>query len=233
MHLNERWRFYYRFLNGDKDTFHMAWRMTGQPYARPARPLSLLPPCGQPKWPVYWGPVLAQPDFEGQLLFQHRSSPKWVLFGNNPHYPRFRYENECLGFLQELAELWDGRMSTAVPSLPETHSPHSRWFRYVRLSCDEKLLEFLPNGRIGNGSTRFERLWRLLRRHANTALHILGEGFLTCRLLRQSDGVWRGPWEHFEQNPVELFPLPGAANDSRIWRNPRSWLSWRPLAGSW
>ena len=69
MHLNERWQFYYRFLDGDKDTFHMAWRMTGQPYACPARPPSLLPPCGQPKWPVYWGTGAGTVGFRRSVAF--------------------------------------------------------------------------------------------------------------------------------------------------------------------
>ena len=32
MHMNENSDFYYRYTGGDRDTFHMAWRMAGQEY---------------------------------------------------------------------------------------------------------------------------------------------------------------------------------------------------------
>jgi hypothetical protein len=227
MHMNENSHFYYRFLYGDKDTFHMAWRMTGQPYARPANSVRLLSPYRQPEWPMYWGPVLAQTDFQGRRFFQHKNFPKWILFGYNPHYPLFQYENECLKFLDDLAGCWNGRVSTPPPPLPEDRAPHSRWFRYVRISADERLLEFLPDGRVGHGNARCERNWRIVRQHGNPVLQIHGDGFLSCELRMQSDGIWRGPWNYFERNPVELVPIDGAPLSGNSWLPARLSQFWR------
>jgi hypothetical protein len=207
MHMNEQADFYYRFLYGDKDTFHMALRMIGQPYGMISHPVRQIPAYRQAPWPEYWGSVMGHHDPEGTLVFQHKNFPKWVLFGFNPHYPQFRYENECLEFLTELASLWDGRVSTSQLKRKEPGSPESRWFRYLRLSCDEQLLEFLPDGRIGHGSGRVEKLWSLVHRDGRQRLEIWGEGFRSCILDLHSDGIWRGAWDHFERMPVELIPL--------------------------
>ncbi len=132
MHLNEHSDFYYRHVNGDKETFHMAWRMLSQVYAMtsyPARPL--------------YAP---------------------------------------------------GRAGDA-------------WFSYVRVGSDERLIALRADGSIAQGSRRCERAWRVVRDGERACVEVLGEGFVTCRLARDADGVWRGQWRHFERMPVELVPL--------------------------
>jgi len=42
MHFNEYSDFYYRYVHGDKETFHLAWRKLGRDYAMPARGLYAL-----------------------------------------------------------------------------------------------------------------------------------------------------------------------------------------------
>ena len=89
MHLNEHSDFYYDYVHGDKETFHMAWRMLGREYAmvpHPLRPLDR---------------TMCQHDFRGRRLFQHRNLAKWVV-GENPRIAEFRFEDLCLGFLREL-----------------------------------------------------------------------------------------------------------------------------------
>ena len=89
MHLNEHSDFYYDYVHGDKETFHMAWRMLGREYAmvpHPLRPLDR---------------TMCQHDFRGRRLFQHRNLAKWVL-GENPRIAGFRFEEVCLRFLDDL-----------------------------------------------------------------------------------------------------------------------------------
>lgn len=89
MHLNEHSEFYYQHIWGDKETFHMAWRMLNQPYAMTRhRPESL-------------SGAMCQHDFSGRRIFQHRNSAKWSLNGNQ-HVEGFKREKDCLGFLREL-----------------------------------------------------------------------------------------------------------------------------------
>ncbi len=94
---NEHSDFFYQYGHGDKETFHMAFRKLGRPYAMPSTPIHPLPG------------VMCQHDFKGRRLFQHRNLDKWTLDGRNRRIPGFLYEEECRGCLSRLRELWDGR----------------------------------------------------------------------------------------------------------------------------
>jgi hypothetical protein len=90
MHLNEHSDFYYEYVHGDKETFHMAWRMLGREYAmvpHALRPLDR---------------TMCQHDFRGRRVFQHRNLAKWVRGPGNSRIAGFRFEERCLGFLDEL-----------------------------------------------------------------------------------------------------------------------------------
>jgi glycosyltransferase involved in cell wall biosynthesis len=204
MHLNRHASFYYQHLYGDKDTFHMAWRMLGQAYSMIPYPVKCLSAEPGPVY-EYRGPVMQQHDFEGRVIFQHRNFPKWILLGENPRYPGFQYEHECLDFLRELAGRWKGRVSTGLLQPPQgSQSDQSLWFRYERVSSDERMLEFLPDGRIGHGNDLNERRWQLLEHGGAKVLDIFGDRLRTCRLKQDPSGIWRGHWHHYEQMPAEL-----------------------------
>jgi ADP-heptose:LPS heptosyltransferase len=96
---NEQSDFYYQHLLGDKETFHLAFRRLGQPFAMPKTPIHRL--VG----------TMCQHDFKGRRVFQHRNTDKWNLFFHNHRVPDFWYEEDCRGFVQELQTRWDGGMS--------------------------------------------------------------------------------------------------------------------------
>ena len=75
LHLNAHSDFYYCFIYGDKETFHLAWRRLGQEYAMPARGVARL------------RDTMCQHDFENQRLFQHRNLDKWRLHPRNTPVP--------------------------------------------------------------------------------------------------------------------------------------------------
>jgi ADP-heptose:LPS heptosyltransferase len=93
MHLNENSDFYYRYVHGDKDTFHLAWHMLEQAYAMVPHPIQTLEG------------TMCQHDFDGRRLFQHRNLPKWSIRNGNPRVNGFAFEQECLRFLGEFVEL--------------------------------------------------------------------------------------------------------------------------------
>ena len=76
VHLNQHASFYYQHVNGDKDTFHMAWRMLEQVYSMIPHPVGCLS-AERVGGFEYRGPVLQQHDFTGRVVFQHRNFPKW------------------------------------------------------------------------------------------------------------------------------------------------------------
>jgi hypothetical protein len=77
-------------------------------------------------------------------------------------------------------------------------------YHYHRIGHDERPLELLANGLIGDGGSSVEHHWEL-RNGGNVAcLTILGEYGEICRLQLEPDGAWRGAWTQFEKMPVEL-----------------------------
>lgn len=97
MHLNEHSDFYYNYVHGDKETFHMAWRMLGADFSMPARGVHGL------------SAAMCQHDFEGRRIFQHRNLAKWRVRGGNRRVEGFEFEETCLKLVNELASRWDDR----------------------------------------------------------------------------------------------------------------------------
>lgn len=199
MHFNEHSDFYYRHIYGDKDTFHMAWRMLGRPFGMTPHPVKRL-----------FG-TLCQHDFEGGLAFQHRNRVKWILRGRNPRIEGFRHEEACHGFLAELRTLWDGRVfhppprSAAACALEASLA--GRRYRYAILSAAERELDLLPGHRVGGSGDPDEQVWFIDEREGRPELVIGGDGRVSARLGHGADGLWRGRREILERAPVELAPV--------------------------
>lgn len=94
MWFNEHSDFWYRHVLGDKDTFHFAWHKLGTEYAMPDTPIQKLEG------------TMCQHDFEGQRVFQHRNTAKWVLpMEANKRVAGFAGETVCRTWLSELDAL--------------------------------------------------------------------------------------------------------------------------------
>ncbi len=96
---NEHSDFFYKHTYGDKETFHVAFRKLGRPYAFVPTPIHPLEG------------TMCQHDFAGRRIFQHRNTDKWNLFLRNKRVRGFLHEAECRGYVRQLQQLWDGRMS--------------------------------------------------------------------------------------------------------------------------
>jgi len=211
MHFNAEADFYYRYILGDKETFHLAWRILGAPFAMPGTPPE--PATGRFDSDATPDPAtiaLWQHDFDGRRLFLHRTGAKWTAFGRHQRIAGFALEDVCLDALAELRERWDGYLAPSplpVPLVPtaEGVSEH-RAFAYVRRGFEARPLELLPGGRVGAGARRAERYWRLEDTADGATLVLSSREEDTCRLDFEPDGVWRGRWLRFEQDPVELIP---------------------------
>jgi len=93
MHLNEHSDFYYQHVHGDKELFHMAWRMVQQQFATPGHPIYSIP---------Y---TMCQHDFDGRRIFQHRNRDKWKLGSANHRISGFELEENCIRHLDQLTRL--------------------------------------------------------------------------------------------------------------------------------
>ena len=103
---NENSDFYYAYVHGDKETFHLAFRKLGKSYSLvPKRIYSL-------------ERTMCQHDFQGRRIFQHRNCDKWDLLLSNKRIRGFEFENECRQYIAELQHAWDGGMSRVVRAKP-------------------------------------------------------------------------------------------------------------------
>jgi hypothetical protein len=87
---NEQSDFYYQYIHGDKETFHLAFRKMRQPYFLVPTPIHPLEA------------TMCQHDFKGRRIFQHRNLDKWDLDGRNRRIQDFWFESDCLAYLARL-----------------------------------------------------------------------------------------------------------------------------------
>lgn len=90
MWLNAHSDIVYKYIYGDKDTFHIAWRLLGMPYSQIPHEVVELP---------Y---TMCQHDFDGIRMFQHRGGDKWAVSGNRK-IEGFALEDDCIAYVQEFA----------------------------------------------------------------------------------------------------------------------------------
>lgn len=162
---------------------------------------------------------MCQHDFEGRRIFQHRNMDKWELDGSNRRVPDFQLEAECRRFLLELASQWNGEpfsISDPSPSARRLHQDVSgRWYSYHRVGFDRRDLQFLENGKIGDGTAACERRWCVEMAQDEPQLVISGEDGITCRLRRDAGGTFRGRWLLHEKMEIELVPLAASPTPTR------------------
>lgn len=204
--MNEHSDFWFDYIHGDKETFHMAWRKLGHSYAMPRRPIEALPG------------TMCQHDFEKKRVFQHRNFRKWRIDGDNPRTEGFVHEDKCLEFLEDLRQVWDGspqlRFNPDRASSTELEIASelaSGIWEYHRVGYDKRFMAFSHDGAITHGKAGCEQYWGLrLTPSGKAVLTIRGEHDSTATLIREDVECWRGEWLIGERMKVEI---------SRYWDN--------------
>ena len=107
---NEHADYYYGHVQGDKDTFYMAWRYMGRDFAMPSDD----PVCHR----VDGGGcgIIEQHDFDGQVVFQHRPHFKFAdvaercyrMEGIMARLVRAPFIARCLRYVQSMTSAWHG-----------------------------------------------------------------------------------------------------------------------------
>jgi FkbM family methyltransferase len=136
---------------------------------------------------------LPNPDATYLVPDEHRAqmAPYWQTIGYTGTYPTpDAAASEGLRLLQQ---------ETLTVTIPSNIAGH---YIYRRVGYDERPLELLPDGTIGEGAGGCEEYWTL----TGQVLAVHGKGRVTCRLEKDDDDVWRGRWIHDERMPIELVP---------------------------
>lgn len=192
--LNEHSDWYYRFLFGDKSTFHLGFRAASDSFAMPAKG------CRGT------GASLIQYDFQGRDLFNHGTQNKPTLRG----YKRpecLSHRAHCERHLAELRELWDGRLwSRTTDAATAAKLSGTRWV-YDRVGIGQRHLTLGPAGTITEGAAGREQTWTV--GDGPTLVVHGGDGKATM-ILTPLGNQWVGQWLEYERNDVVLTPA-GAA----------------------
>lgn len=93
MWMNENSDFYFKYVYGDKETFHIAFRRVEKSYSFVPTPIHRL------------DSTMCQHDFSARRIFQHRNMDKWNL-KRNKRIEGFWYEEECRSYLNKLRAVW-------------------------------------------------------------------------------------------------------------------------------
>lgn len=197
MYMNEYSDFFYHYIHGDKETFHMAWRKLNSEYAMPTRPIDQL------KY------TMCQHDFNGTRVFQHRNMAKWKL-NDNPDITGFLYQTECNNYISELRAAWKILLIAKLPI--ETIKLYNqlveqRFFQYTREGYDIRLIELLDNFEIGDGNARMEQSWMITLIGNKPFVEIKGALGTTCVLQHVSELTFKGSWLNFEKMPITLSAI--------------------------
>jgi hypothetical protein len=207
MHYNEYSDFYYQYIHGDKETFHMAFRRLEQVYSMPERGIHKL---------RY---TMCQHDFSGRRIFQHRNMAKWQLLTDNVRVSGFLFEEECRQYLTDLRKFWDGRSAEVRRFSKDGKTPRELnaakclcmgTFDYHRLNHDRRIMTFSDDGFVRIGAAEHEVFWDVYEFRGVLQLEIGSSSGPVCRFRESGDGNWMGKWLHFEKMPVELSLVKGA-----------------------
>jgi hypothetical protein len=187
--------FYFKLFYGDKEAFHFGWRFLGANYGQP----------GKPDWVNDC--IIAQKDFSGSWLFSHRAQSKFKMDKSHKITIDMPYESDTLELIDELNEIWKGGVWINYYPSSEEKSLADKTvgkYQYIRVGIDQRLLELLPDNKIGAGSARLEKHWHIFIRGEKKVLALHGESGLTA-LLEWNGKKWAGRWLDYEKCEVELI----------------------------
>ena len=208
-HYNDYSDFYYRYVHGDKETFHFAFRKADQSYAMPSKPTR------------FESGTFFQSDFAGNVVFQHRNGAKWDFDGDNSFIRDFQFEAECHRFVEELRVVWDGRIGVerSSPGKAQLASAReelaARLYRFTRDGSTYRTMSFARDGRVSLGAAPAESTWEVRTSGKRIVLEIGADdaGTVPCTLVRDAD-VWRSVVG--KSQLVAVPRKPGASNDSAL-----------------
>ena len=204
--INERAETFYRFVYGDKDTFLLAWELTGSSFAL------------VPHLPFQSERYLVQRDFEGNPVFQHHTNCKWSVTQPNENLEGFTLFAECQGFLDDLAEVWNGHIFHAPSRSLEAQRIEKelavqRCFSMARSGAQACALELLSGHQIGNGRSHELANWYVDKLDNQFVLVLRDRNKTMASLSRQQSGKWLGKRNDGSQDVFCIEPVPVAAGE--------------------
>jgi hypothetical protein len=206
LRLNEDAERYYRLIYGDKDTFLVAWLLArAQHQLMPHRPLTDRH-------------VFYQRDFDGSIVFQHRTNGKWKYGGPQIQPEAFVHGPACEEALEELRRIWNGRIFEPPARSPAAmrmeRQLEGRRFIAARPGEEDREIELLAFNQIGKGRDFEHQNWYVVETEpGNLALRIMDRPRLRYELLRRDDHWLETGGAHRETSLTAADPSTGIGRD--------------------
>jgi hypothetical protein len=199
LEMNRRADTFYQLVYGDKDIFLLAWLLCGSDFAL------------VPERPYQSDYFLCQRDFAGTPLFQHRSNCKWSLTEENFQPDGFGLALECEAILEELREVWDGRIFHApsrslAARRAEQALMEQRNFEYAVATQPASSAELLPGHQIGKGRSDNLVNWYVRDGDAGLELIFCDRLKIFATLSQDHDGNWAGKTTAMPRKDIKVFP---------------------------
>lgn len=200
MWMNEHSDWFYKFVYGDKSTFHLAWRKCGSDYAIPSRRAGWKHPC------------ILQYDLSGGLVFQHACQGKELMFDGKG--PTNHYNHHLIA---EAKHIRDKHWSGNIYSWSEMNEEEKKYadlfmghYRYTRVNLDSRDMVLSKDGQIIKGAAKCERRWSVRLIDNIPTIVVIGAAHKESEIAMFfakdcGDGKrFEGKWTAFEQCPVVL-----------------------------
>lgn len=205
--LNANSDFYFQYIHGDKDTFHLAFRRCFYAFAMPSRGINAL------------DATMCQHDFDGNRIFQHRNLDKWRYECDNRNVADFWLDDRCRFHLRMLQRLWGGTIQKPTTRLGAISDVlRSYQFRLIDMvGNSDSCIAFKSNGKVIDGSEY--RRWDFLEEADQLHLVLKRADGISIAFRPLSNGIWAST------NPtgfsLEAVVNPHLVDDAsqEIWQN--------------
>ena len=183
LYLNEHAERFYQMVYGDKDTFLVAWLATESDFTLvPHRPFS-------ERYTTY------QRDFDGEVLFQHRTGRKWSYADVTCDDEKFVHAVACLEALAELRRIWNGRIfdppARSLAARELESELIGRRFVLTSPGNDDVVLELLGGSQIGRGRDETYQTWYITEPEPGAfVLSIRDHHRVRLELLQSDAHIW-------------------------------------------
>lgn len=200
MWMNEHSDWFYKFVYGDKSTFHLAWHKCNTKYAIPQRKAGWKHPC------------ILQYDTVGQLVFQHACQGKELIFSGQG--PANHLNHHLIKEAKSIRDqYWSGIIYSWEEMTPEESSIANSIcgkYNYTRVDLDNRHLMLDKNGIISKGAAKCERRWSVRIIDNIPTIIVIGAAHKDSEIAMffakdSGDGKkFTGHWTAFEKCPIIL-----------------------------
>lgn len=201
MWMNEHSDWFYKFVYGDKSTFHLAWRKCGSDY--------VLPDQRRVGWKH---PCILQFDTQGNLIFQHACRGKELMFSGDG--PTNHFNHHLISEAKtERDKHWSGIIYSWV-EMNETEKQYAEKYigkyLYTRVNLGKRTLELVDGGDITEGKNKCERRWSVRIINDIPTIVVIGAAHKDSEIamfFASDDGtnkLFKGKWTAFEKCDIIL-----------------------------